>query len=410
MAEFDVVIIGSGASGGVLAKELAKRGKKVLILEKGMLLNEAEAFKAYNFVFAGVDIWHVLAVGGTTLVSFGNTVPILVDELLNMGLDIRQELNELIKELKANPLPEKFRGRGTRRFMEIAKELKYDVYLMPKSIDPSKCLMHCKHCTAGCITGAKWSALREVENALSLGAKLITEVSNVKILTSGGKVKGVKYVQNGVEKEAPTSIVVSCAGALGTPKILFSTGLEENVGENLFVDLFVTVGGIVENILLNKEIDMQAYAKLKYGILTPFYSRYLRPKLLSKGILAKPKDIMGIMVKIADSSSGIVSREGKVFKPLTLKDLEIIEEYADKAAEILELMGAKPNTIVVTYPRGVHPGGTASLNKVVDKNLETKIDELYVADASVLPKAPGAPPILTIMAIAKHLAKEIGEE
>ncbi|MBU4608864.1 MAG: GMC family oxidoreductase, partial [Methanobacterium sp.] len=39
----------------------------------------------------------------------------------------------------------------------------------------------------------------------------------------------------------------------------------------------------------------------------------------------------------------------------------------------------------------------------VDENLETKIKGLFVADASVLPLAPGAPPILTIIALAKRL-------
>ncbi|HIH65110.1 MAG TPA: ferredoxin, partial [Methanothermobacter thermautotrophicus] len=60
-----------------------------------------------------------------------------------------------------------------------------------------------------------------------------------------------------------------------------------------------------------------------------------------------------------------------------------------------------------TGPRGAHPGGTASLGEVVDENLETSIEGLFVADASVLPEAPGAPPILTIMALARRLARHI---
>jgi choline dehydrogenase-like flavoprotein len=37
----------------------------------------------------------------------------------------------------------------------------------------------------------------------------------------------------------------------------------------------------------------------------------------------------------------------------------------------------------------------------------TRVAGLYVADASVLPSAPGAPPILTIIALAKYAAKRI---
>ncbi|MDD4810502.1 MAG: GMC oxidoreductase, partial [Methanobacterium formicicum] len=43
----------------------------------------------------------------------------------------------------------------------------------------------------------------------------------------------------------------------------------------------------------------------------------------------------------------------------------------------------------------------AAVGEVVDKNLETEIENLFVADASVFPRAPGAPPVLTILALAR---------
>jgi choline dehydrogenase-like flavoprotein len=42
---------------------------------------------------------------------------------------------------------------------------------------------------------------------------------------------------------------------------------------------------------------------------------------------------------------------------------------------------------------------------VVDNNLQTEVNNLFVCDSSVLPIAPGLPPILTIVALAKRLAK-----
>ena len=409
MTIYDAVIIGSGAAGGVIAKELSIKNKKVLVLEKGGFVEEAEAYRAYDIVFSGVEIWRAIAVGGSTLVTFGNAVPVLINELKSFGIDIVDEIEELNNELHISPMPCNFIGNATKSFIEAARNLGLTIKLMPKIIDPKKCLTTCKHCTTGCTTGAKWSSLKNIREAMSLGAKIVTRVSKVRILTSGGKVKGIRYIVNGFEKEINTNTVVTCAGALGTPEILFSTGVEDNVGEGLFTDVFITVGGIVKDIMLNREQDMLAYVKLEHGILSPFFSVFLKPKFMCKGIKANSKDIMGVMVKIADSSSGKVHKDGKVSKPLTDYDIDLLRKYSEKALEILEAMGADMKTVVATYPRGVHPGGTAAIGKVVDKNLETEIRGLYVADASVLPKAPGAPPMLTIMALAKYLAKKLVE-
>ena len=77
------------------------------------------------------------------------------------------------------------------------------------------------------------------------------------------------------------------------------------------------------------------------------------------------------------------------------------------AKEILANMGAEQNSFVVSKPQGAHVGGTATIGTVVDGYLETKVRHLHVCDASVLPKAPGMPPILTIVALAKWLGKAL---
>jgi choline dehydrogenase-like flavoprotein len=54
--------------------------------------------------------------------------------------------------------------------------------------------------------------------------------------------------------------------------------------------------------------------------------------------------------------------------------------------------------------KGLHPGGTAAIGKVVNKDSQTEVDGLFACDASVPPVTPGLPPILTIVALAKRLA------
>jgi len=69
--------------------------------------------------------------------------------------------------------------------------------------------------------------------------------------------------------------------------------------------------------------------------------------------------------------------------------------------------GADSSSILMSKPQGAHPGGTAAIGRVVDENLETRVKNLFVCDASVFPVTPGLPPILTIVALAKRLAKTL---
>ncbi len=59
-----------------------------------------------------------------------------------------------------------------------------------------------------------------------------------------------------------------------------------------------------------------------------------------------------------------------------------------------------------TDPDAGHPGGMLPLTEAEKDSLHNPLlpDNLYVADAAILPEAMGNPPILTIMALAKKIA------
>ena len=97
--------------------------------------------------------------------------------------------------------------------------------------------------------------------------------------------------------------------------------------------------------------------------------------------------------------------DGKISKPITKRDRKRLQEGSSLAKEIMSKAGARKNSFIDSKIQGAHPGGAAAIGKVVDNNLQTKVDNLFVCDASVLPIAPGLPPILTIIALAKRLAK-----
>ena len=56
---------------------------------------------------------------------------------------------------------------------------------------------------------------------------------------------------------------------------------------------------------------------------------------------------------------------------------------------------------------GAHPGATARIGEVVDQDLETRIRNLYVSDASVLPEALDRPVVLSLICLAKRLSDHL---
>jgi choline dehydrogenase-like flavoprotein len=77
----------------------------------------------------------------------------------------------------------------------------------------------------------------------------------------------------------------------------------------------------------------------------------------------------------------------------------------ERAKEILENAGA--TDIFKSWYIAAHPGGTAKTGDIVDSNLKTEYDNLYVSDCSVIPEAWGLPPTFTLVALGKRLAKHI---
>jgi choline dehydrogenase-like flavoprotein len=53
------------------------------------------------------------------------------------------------------------------------------------------------------------------------------------------------------------------------------------------------------------------------------------------------------------------------------------------------------------------PGVILMIGDVADSDLKTEVDNLYVCDCSVIPEDWGLPPSLTILALAKRLAKHL---
>ncbi|AXV39282.1 GMC family oxidoreductase N-terminal domain-containing protein [Methanobacterium sp. BAmetb5] len=432
---YDVIVVGTGAGGSTVARELSIKGLDVLILEKGefipsgsavtgiktadLILNQDEVkIPEYEFLKYPGELMYIEGVGGTTPVSLANACYACTTCYSNSptaqfkihDLELFEELMEASRDLKVGPLPQTRTGPVTRKIWDAAEKLGYFVEPMPKFIDYSKC-NNCGLCIAGCTRGAKWDATDFVNDAVQAGAKLVPDFTVKKVLQNEGKCYGVEGVDSqGDTKTYQAQKVILAAGALNTPKILINSQITAGVGEGLFTDLFITVGGFLKDAKLNQEIPMGIKSEFGAYFLSPHFSSQLIHLMVEKGFVAQNDDVVGLMVKIADEANGSLNDDGSITKTLTSWDLKLLTEGYDKAVEILTEIGVDPSSIVATPIRGAHPGGTAAMGKVVDRSLETEITDLFIADASVIPQAPGRPPILTITSLAKRLAKNIIQE
>lgn len=390
------LVVGSGAGGAAAAQVLAER-YDVTILERGPTFKTCGTTdlpaKYYEIMAGGdVEVWQTLCDGGSTMVSLGNAVRTLEREIGAMGIDLAGEYDYLEKKMGVTEAPPESMGPTTQRLMEAADDAGFEPRPMPKAIDFARCT-GCGRCAFGCVTGARWDSRRFLK-----GVRMVNGVTVERVVQEGGVVKGVQAVVDGKPKSIRADKVILSAGAIHTPRILSASSIE--AGNTLFVDPFVTVGGVIKGARQDREMPMAFYSDLGDLVISPHYSVFLREDL--KG--AKTQDMAGLMVKIKDDNIGRILEDG-IVKTLTKGDTARLEKGIVAAKEVLHMAGVKKTA--VTHVRGVHQGGTFP---IMSSDLGTDIQGLYVADASLLPEAPGKPPMLAVMALARRVAKAALED
>ncbi|MDO5826911.1 MAG: GMC family oxidoreductase N-terminal domain-containing protein [Methanobrevibacter sp.] len=410
-----VIVIGTGAGGAIIAMELAKANIPVTILERGPYIESKDSFEYYDMKYYdkrfentnSLDLLKTTCIGGSTIVAAGNGVRVLEDEFKELGIDLSEEYSEIEELLGIHQMDDAHIGKGTQKFIDCANELGFDAMKMPKFIRDEDC-KPCGKCSFGCPRDAKWSSKDFVDIAVENGAELVTGAEVIKIATANKSIKSVEYIKDGKDESIESDLVILAAGAIDSAVILQKSGID--AGNKLFFDPFVSVGGVLKDINFNSETQMNGLAVGKEYILAPHFSSFIAKYIKETNPEIEDKDILSIMVKVPDDMVGTVDSEGNVFKFNTIDDIRRLAQGSAAAGAILEKAGVDPTTMTSTVFRGAHPGGTAAIGEVVDKNLKTEIDGLYVSDASVIPVSPGKPPILLILALALRLANHLKEE
>ena len=429
----DVIVVGSGPGGATVARELTQKGRTVLILERGYDHRDKFYYGTYLgalrysdrmsllFTEEGLNIIAPIMVGGATSMYAGCAAAPPPWLKAKYGVDIDAEVKDTIAELKILPLPADLRGMASTRIARAGQALGYDWFAQPKFMNPERSTCHGKHfkCQANCMLGcrchAKWNAAEWVDKAIAGGARIRKCARVDKVLFEDGHVIGVEGKIGGVKFSAGAETVVLAAGGIGSPRILQKSGMNA-AGIGMTMDVTTMIYGVTREKGTGREPPMSwSWDNPDAGyMLSTLTDPWLLYPLaaMRKGIgpalhWLQWNRMLGIMIKLKDDISGGIYPDGKIRKPLTAADNEKLSQAYEVCKRILVEAGAKRSSIFMRPMIGTHPSATVRIGDVVDTNLKTEIDGLYVCDASVFPEALDRPTVLTIIGLAKRLAKTL---
>lgn len=424
----DAVIAGSGPGGATIARELARKGKKVILCEAGrhnrhfgLTVLTTVMMDRLGFTFSQEGTWVVRpkTLGGASVVFCGTAFkpPKWLKE--RYDIDLTSEIDELYAEIPIRPLPDSLVGPAARRIMESARDLGFEWNLLDKWIRPEKCKPNCGGCFLGCRHGARWTAREYIQEAQAHGATVLLRTRVHRVLTEGGKAVGVLASGPSGEIRIEADRVILSAGGQGTPPILQRSGLHD-AGRGLFADPLWLVVGPADVQGSKYDIPMTAGTNLEQeGIVMtdalspPLFYAGLHAFNGLQGLSSLPKALknytrtLGIMVKVRDGLEGRVNLDESFSKPLDGDVWAKLNKGAVLAEQILLKAGVKREDLMKTCILAAHPGGTVRIGELLDRDCQTEIRGCYCMDASVLPEPWGLPPTVTIVALAKRLAKRL---
>ncbi len=420
------IVVGSGAGGAAAAREL-QGTYQVTILEAGrefrplglslrwmqrlrnwrLLVDErviSLVFPAMRVRRSSQGLVHVngAGTGGTTTLSAGNALR-MDGALRELGIDLDREFEELAREVPASTAHRQSWSAATRRLFALCEEAGLAPRPTPKMIDFSRC-RRCGRCVLGCRHGAKWDSRRFLQDARAGGARLVTGCSVREVVIRAGRAVGVRARVGARTVFFPADLVVLSAGGLGTPAILERSGIR--CEPRLFVDPVLCVAASWPGSRQHHEVPMPFVVQRPGYIISPYFD-YL--SFLFNRRWRRPADrMLALMIKLADSESGRVPARGAgLEKRLTAEDRRRLAEAEALCRQLLVRFGADPAAIFLGTLNAGHPGGMLPLTAADAATLHPSRlpANLYVADATLLPRSLGNPPILTILALARRVAR-----
>ena len=340
--------------------------------------------------------------GGTTTLATGNALR-LDAGFRRIGIDLDAEFEELARDIPITTDHRAVWSAPSLRAFEACEQMKLAPQPLPKMGHQERC-QGCGHCILGCPHGVKWDARQPLARARARGAAVLEGWHVRRVVTRNGAATGVLATSGLRRRVFPGDVVVLAAGGLGTPEILQRSGIA--CESRLFVDPVLCVAARWPGARQDKEMSMPFFVQLEDFILAPyfdylsyFFNRRWRPAA---------SDIFSLMIKLTDSGAGSLAGRRIDTNP-SATDRSRLKEGVQLCTEIFGRLGIRRSELIMGTLNAGHPGGMLPLTERDAATLHPSVlpENVWVADASLFPGSPAGPPSLTIMAMAKRVARRV---
>lgn len=295
LPNYDVLIIGTGAGGGVAADRLSKKGLKVAVIEMGpgkktkdFVLEESKAYENLYQEAAGrktldgtINILQGRTLGGGTTVNWTSSfrTPELTLQYWEekLGIKFSTDMEDFFDEAERiiNVKPWDIEpNRNNSLLEEGCKRLGYSFGSIKRNV---KNCQNLGYCGFGCPVGAKQSSLvTTLKAAESRGADIFCDAFAFKFLHTGKKITSLVLTgrENKFRLKIDAKKIILAAGAIGSPALMMRSNLPDPyklLGKRTFLHPVTISGGIYKE-------QVEPY----YGAPQTIYSDHFIPKELEE--------------------------------------------------------------------------------------------------------------------------------
>lgn len=456
---YDAVVIGAGTSGGFIADELTRAGMRCVVLEAGKDFDRRtyprKEIDANSQLYwgggielsadAALGLLRPKVVGGGSIVNGA-----LMDRFDDVAFDAWREqsgvpffsraaldpwYDKAAESIVLQKIPEAYRNGNADVFRRGFERTGYRYDSLTRA--QSECRYQdgncCIECLAGCRIDSKQSmAITVLRRARAAGLEVVPEFEAQRVEETGD---GVVVTGVGPDRDTKTflgRILVLAAGAIGNTRLLLASGFAGRLpalGYNFYTHPQYMILGLYDEPVNSHRGPLQTYKSddptfrrngfklenvfapaVAIGLLLPgFGASHLR---LMKNI----SRMACIEVAVRDTNPGRIRINGRglpvVDKKLNAED----RRRRDRGYEAIR------NIFLSTGAREIHPGrfgiglhlmggcnmGVSPAQSVTSPEFRLHgFRNIFTADSSIFPNAPGINPAFTIMAISLMAAEQI---